>query len=534
MIKVNLSIASALIFLLGAQCAFSQFDTDFNLTVLNGQNGFTLDGVNASDFSATSVSHAGDVNGDAIADLIIGAPGADPGNNDNAGSSYVVFGTGSGFPTNFDLTTLSGTNGFVINGENQDDLSGIAVSGDGDINDDGIDDLIIGAFTADSGNFDAAGNTYVVFGTDAGFSSTLELSALNGNNGFVIPGLNSFDQIGRSVSHAGDVNNDGIDDLIIGAFTADSGGNFQAGQSFVVFGSDMGFAASLDLTALNGANGFRINGAAGLDQSGLPVSGGGDINGDGFDDVIIGAAEASPGNSLQAGSCFVVFGGDSLAASVNLIAINGVNGFRIDGLASDDRLCQSASFVGDVNGDGLDDLIIGANGSDPGGNAEDGSSYVIFGDVGGFAADYDLSLLNGTNGFVIDGVEAGDNTGFAVSGAGDINGDGVDDLLISSPEAAVAVIIAAAGKSHVIFGSRDGFPANFSLASINDQNGFNIFGENANDNIGQSISHVGDVNNDGVDDLIIGSDTANPGGNTDAGRSYVVFGSDLIFDNVFD
>ena len=146
--------------------------------------------------------------------------------------------------------------------------------------------------------------SYVVFGSDSGFSSSLEVSALDGTNGFVLNGIDIGDFSGGSVSSAGDVNGDGIDDLIIGADRADPNGNENAGESYVVFGSDSGFAASFELSALDGTNGFVLNGIDGSefagDGSGTSVSSAGDVNGDGIDDIIIGANIADPNNRLVA------------------------------------------------------------------------------------------------------------------------------------------------------------------------------------------------------------------------------------------
>jgi len=154
------------------------FGASFNLSTLNGINGFVLNGIDASDFSGGSVSSAGDINGDGFDDVIIGASLANPNSNVQAGESYVVFGQAGGFGASFNLSALNGTNGFVINGIDGSDQSGVSVSSAGDINGDGFDDLIIGAADADP-NGNASGESYVVFGQAGGFGASFNLSALN-------------------------------------------------------------------------------------------------------------------------------------------------------------------------------------------------------------------------------------------------------------------------------------------------------------------------------------------------------------------
>jgi hypothetical protein len=424
----------------------SGFTANLELSILNGTNGFQINGEAAEDRSGFSVSSAGDVNGDGFDDLIIGAHRADP-NGNASGASYVVFGKSTGFSANLELLSLDGNNGFQINGEAAFDYSGFSVSSAGDINGDGFDDLIIGAYFADP-NGSGSGASYVVFGKSSGFSANLELSSLDGSNGFQINGEAAFDLSGFSVSNAGDVNGDGFDDLIIGAYLADPNSS-GSGTSYVVFGKSSGFTANLELSSLDGNNGFQINGEAAFDLSGFSVSSAGDINGDGFDDLIIGAHRADP-NGNDSGASYVVFGKSSgFSANLQLSSLDGNNGFQINGEATYDFSGISVSGVGDINGDGFDDLIIGAYFADPNGSTS-GASYVVFGKSSGFTANLQLSSLDGSNGFQINGVTAVDLSGFSVSSAGDVNGDGFDDLIIGAYRADPNG--SGSGASYVVFG----------------------------------------------------------------------------------
>ncbi|MBF2090873.1 MAG: FG-GAP repeat protein, partial [Synechococcales cyanobacterium K32_A2020_035] len=290
------------------------------------------------------------------------------------------------------------------------------------------------------------------------FDPILNLSSLDGSNGFRLDGAAAFDRSGNSVSSAGDVNGDGFDDLIIGAGLAN---NNDSGSSYVVFGKASGFNATQNLSTLDGSNGFRLDGVAAFDNSGVSVSSAGDVNGDGVDDLIIGAFRAD-NNGGDSGSSYVVFGKASgFSATQNLSTLDGSNGFRLDGVAAFDRSGGSVSSAGDVNGDGFDDLIIGVNGADPNGDYS-GSSYVVFGKASGFNATQNLSTLDGSNGFRLDGVAAFDNSGVSVSSAGDVNGDGVDDLIIGAFRADNNG--GDSGSSYVVFGKASGFSATQNLS----------------------------------------------------------------------
>lgn len=487
---------------------------------LDGADGFTVAGSEPLAVSGRSVAGAGDINADGIDDIAIGAFGASP---TAPGEAYVVFGTSTGFPALLSPADLDGSNGFVITGAEPRDWAGRMVASAGDVNGDGIGDLLVSAPTADPGGVERAGVTYVVFGSDTGFPAELAVADLDGSNGFAITGASEHDWAGVSTAGAGDVNGDGIDDIVIGADGASPGGVEKAGESYVVFGTAAGFPASLDLAALDGSNGFALEGIGALDFSGFPVAGIGDFNGDGLGDIAIGARLADPGGVAGAGQSHIVFGrNDGFPATIDLAALDGMDGFTIDGIAAGDSAGFWVAGAGDINGDGIDDLAVGARFADPDGRTDAGQSYVVFGTGQPLAAEFDLADLDGTNGFTINGIDPGDESGTIVTGAGDFNGDGLDDLLVGAlyadPDGAQD-----AGETYLVFGSATGFAPVIDLSGLDRDTGLVFVGAAAGDASGH-VSAAGDVNGDGFDDIVIGADKADPGGDTAAGESYVVFG----------
>jgi hypothetical protein len=199
----------------------------------------------------------------------------------------------------------------------------------------------------------------------------------------------------------------------------------------VIFGKTGGSAVDLSAIAA-GCGGFVINGQCGADVSGRSVSSAGDVNGDGLADLIVGAEQSDPAAGSNAGRGYVVFG-QTGSSAVDLSAVAaGTGGFVINGQCAADYSGRSVASAGDVNGDGLADLIVGAYGSDPSGQLDAGRSYVVFGQTESSAVDLS-AVAAGIGGFVINGQCAGDRSGRSVSPGGDVNGDGLADLIVGAP-----------------------------------------------------------------------------------------------------
>ncbi|MCX6162123.1 MAG: FG-GAP-like repeat-containing protein [Ignavibacteriae bacterium] len=389
-------------------------------------------GGNIDDEFGLSVSTAGDVNGDGYSDVIIGAPGLVYPNRPKNGKVCVFYGSSAGLPL---------TPNWTASGENNNDQFGFSVSTAGDLNGDGYSDVVIGAY----GYSDKKGAVYVFYGSSSGLTS----------GRFRLEGENAGDNFGFSVKTAGDVNDDGYGDLIIGAWVKD--------RSYVYYGSSSGISHTPGWTAEYYDEGF-----------GYSVSTAGDVNGDGYSDVIIGAPYYRTGIPLI-GKAYLYLGTPQGLSQSPVWIGKGESSYE------DKQFGFSVSNAGDVNGDGYSDVIIGA----PYANTiNSGKVYLYYGN------DYGLSTLpNWTldGGFLLEGL------GSVVSTAGDLNGDGYSDIIFSSR--GNQHTLGHQGKIYVYYGSSAGILSN----------GWTMEGEGNNDAFGCSVFTAGDVNGDGFSDLIIGA-----------------------------
>ncbi len=357
-----------------------------------------------------------------------------------------------------------------------------------------------------------------------GGTAQAQFSANAPISGFLVNGIEDYGQIGVTVSGAGDFNGDGINDFIVASNAIDINGS-NSGAAYVIFGS-----SSLDqqppfgVELLDGTNGFRILGEDQGDLLGYSAGKLGDINGDSFDDIIIGAPDADPTSSDRVGAAYVIFGTNSATSTLEVSNINGTNGFRIEGITNSDDAGTAVGSAGDFDGDGVNDILLTARLADPNSAISSGQAYVIFGQSQGFGGQsvLNLSALDGTNGFTINGVSQFQQTGQDAASLGDINGDGQDDLLLG----------VISGNSSVLFGTSS-ITSTVELSDIYGTNGFYIAPSGPNVNTGNSVAGIGDHNGDGIDDLLITAYRANPNG-SDSGQSYVVFGQSTAFSSTFD
>ena len=376
----------------------------------------------------------------------------------------------------------------IIRGENAGDRlaqGDPGFDGAGDVNGDGFDDIIIGALR-NSDNATYSGAAYVIFGPLTG-----QLNA--GAADLKVTGLSNTDYVGRGVTGAGDTNNDGYDDILIGAIGDDTGGT-DAGAAFLVLGPASG---SFNVNSAD----VEFSGAAAGDIAG-ELAYVGDVNNDGYDDIFVGAQYNGDGGS-KAGAAYLIFGPSSVDLSLDNADV------IYTGEDADDEAASSIGGGGDIDGDGYTDLLIAARGEDAGGDSA-GAVYVIYGD--GTMADTDLSAADAKFTGEADNAQIG--WGVSVASAGDTNNDGYDDIIVGARYD--SDFDSNAGGAYIIEGPVGG-TASLGTADAK------VLGEAAGDYTGDSVHGPGDVDNDGYDDVLIGSGYSDAG-NTNAGAVYLVRG----------
>jgi len=446
----------------------------------------------ANDRAGASVAGVGDVNGDGFDDLLIGATQSSE-SAVSAGQAYLIFGDPAALPLD---QLLSAADASFL-GESYEDWAGDPVSGAGDVNGDGYADMLVGA--PSFGVIpDATGKVYLILGGTGGWSMDTPLSQVDSS----FLGEANGDEAGYAVAAAGDVDGDGYGDVLI---SAARNGQLQAdaGKAYVLLGGPGAWGWD---TPLQDSDASYLGENAG-DEAGYSLDGIGDFDGDGFADVAVGARNNSD-NAPAAGKVYVILGRSSgWAPDVGL----GQADATYVGESTNDLAGSTVAGAGDVNGDGYDDLLIAAIGNNQ--SAVDaGKVYLVLGGSGG-AVGLNLGYCDAS--FL--GENAGDKAGQRIAGAGDMDGDGYDDLWIGAPYGDGLMV--DRGRSYLVLGQ----PAGWSLdVSLFDSAAW-FGGEAIGDYAGSALSAAGDVDGDGYADLLVGSRLNGENG-TQAGQAYLFYG----------
>ena len=422
--------------------------------------GWSHYGTREDGFFGASVSCAGDVDGDGYSDVLVSSPmttGVEP----DSGWVFLFRGRRTGLPYVADWSA---------NGEQPLDLFGHAVSGAGDVNGDGYSDVIVGASQFSPPGLVKAGRAYVYHGSPAGLSSIPD---------WVVTGDVQLSYVGTSVSTAGDVNGDGYSDVLVGASGA--GAN-------LYLGSPEGLSVS---------PAWHSDGPDGAARFGDCVSTAGDVNGDGYSDVIIGAPAV--GHTPAApGQAFVYLG--SITGLADAPAWTGSLG------QPNDWYGDVVSTAGDVNGDGFDDIVVGAELYEETGYPTNSGAVVVY---LGSASGIEESIH-----WIAWGSQDNGNTGSAAGTAGDVNGDGYSDIAFGSFETDLPV--ENSGSASVKLGSASGLSGSPE---------WTVTGEASGVYLGSALGTAGDVDGDGYDDLIVGGPGQRVSGITHAGSAYTYLGN---------
>ena len=465
-------------------------------------------GEHAGDSMGESVSSAGDVDGDGRADLLLGAHYNDEG-GDGAGAAYVFLSTDELLATRSIIDLASAD--LKLIGDQATDQAGAAVRHARDVDGDGRVDLVVGApYSARGGT--ESGAVYLLLSSGALSSGDNSLDL--GSADLILVGEDADDRAGRRLAIIEDVDEDGRSDLLIGASWQDEGGE-NAGAAYLLFGS--GALASDGTLSLRDAD-LKLLGEAANDRAGYSVASAGDVDGDGGAEIVIGAQHNDEGGD-DVGAVYLLYspelsalGGATLSlaeADQKLIgeAVDDIAGYEVDG-------------AGDVDGDGYADLIVGAPWNGAGGWRA-GAAYLLLSSGALKTDDRTIDLSAADVKFV--GEETGDSAGFAVAGAGDADGDGQSDLLVGAhgqdrggADAGTVYLLLSSGALSSEAATLDLLDADLKLIGVG-----------ALDLTGTSVAGAGDINGDGLHDLLMGafSHKVDPESDeTEHGAAYVIFG----------
>ena len=454
-------------------CSLDLGDAD---TILVGEDG--------GDAAGTSISSIGDFDGDGSDDVVVGAKGESSVYTEN-GAAYVLYG-----PLSSGTVDLSSADATLVGGGDSDstkERAGTAVSGGHDIDGDGNDDLAVSALRANGGG-NGYGAVYVMLGTGSrDWSGDYSLSD---DADYELVGAGPDDRLGGGVAMGPDVTDDGVADVLAGAQYAEYGGDDNTGTVYLF----ADFSSTGEIDADDAEASFNSTEAS--SSLGSDVAFAGDLDGDGVGDVLLGHSQSDS----SIGAVYAWFGGSGLSGSYEV----GDADIVLTGEAGSDTAGSGVSGVGDLDGDGNDDFLVGAPGNDDGAT-NGGAVYLVSGAV---SASGDLSLATA----VFYGENDNDAFGTSVVGGGDFDGDGTEDFVVGGNG-----FDSSRGGAWVFYGE------NFSGSYTASDASVRLEGENNFDSAGGTVGFAGDTDGDGNDDVMVGAVAADDGG-SGSGAVYLLLG----------
>jgi uncharacterized repeat protein (TIGR01451 family) len=463
------------------------------------------------DYAGNRLAMIGDVNGDGYDDFLIGADFANL--PPQTGRAYLILGKPEAeWGQGFDLANADAS--FV--GENNLDHAGHDVAAAGDVNGDGYNDFLVGAHGFDaSETLTSTGKAYLILGrSEADWGPGFDLAEADAS--FV--GEAAYNYAGYALAGVGDVNGDGYEDLLVGAYGVDLQGGDRAGKAYLILGrQDAGWGQSMSLADADAS----FVGEATYDRASHNLAAVGDVNGDGYDDFLISAYTNGEGGT-DAGKAYLILGRATADWGQDFSLADADASFV--GEAVYDYAGHAVTGAGDVNGDGLEDFVIGAYQNDDGA-LDSGKAYLFLGRT---AADWGrgFDLANADASFF--GAHAGDYTGSALSGAGDVNDDGYDDFLIGAYRFDATEVLTDSGRAYLVLGRPNGWRVDTDLADAETATDIFAFdGEAEDDEAGTALAGGSDVNGDGFADFLVGA-PYNDEAAAYAGKVYLTLGKGLV------
>jgi hypothetical protein len=448
---------------------------------------YVLHGENPSDFSGASVAGVGDVDGDGRADMLVPSYFYD-GVGENSGKVYLVRAADLDAPGDVELADMP----YQFTGASEDEEAGHSANGAGDVDGDGLDDLLICGYRS-SDPEPETGRIYLMFAEGLGAPGVRNIATAD----IILVGEAAEDRLGHHVTGIGDADGDGIVDVLTGAYGNDSYGD-ETGKSYLIPGSSL---VDFRGERVIGPNEYTFVGEEEGDESGHALRGARDVDGDGLSDFVLGARLNDLG-ATDGGKAYLILGAN-LGAPGEIVGLENAD-YTFYGEASQGWVGYQLTGVGDVDGDGLGDLLIGAYGSDD----QKGRVYLV---MASSIIDPVQSLEYADVRFV--GEYPADQAGHNLSSAGDVDGDDRADVIIGARNHGDRY-----GAAYLVLGQS----ITGGIHPLADAD-YIFEGEKQFDEAGYSVSSAGDVNRDGLDDLLVAAWQGNfDSDSTDPGKTYLL------------